>query len=301
MNAEEMFRLRISSLLSRGLSSSQVASEVGLAAASEVWGGDTPRDAPAWCVWLRGSAGAWQLDLLAAERLDGPGVAAQVARLAVRYYPSPEAPELGGFSPEERAFAATSFDGSGTPRIEAASSMPASFFTVGALEWAIDDAAGASLLTLSALQLARTRAGTQGTRPGTIVRELPAWTLTAPVFAALAGVLAQVDRLTLRRLVVTTEPGFEVVVDGERYETRESPEVEQGAAHLLLIPADRAASGEALLNALRDGSATTLLDRSFDGCDHEPASQRGGPFGIPICDAWFGGRVHVEDRSACAC
>jgi hypothetical protein len=301
MNAAELFRLRLSSLLSRGLSSSRIASAVGLAAASEVWGGDAPRDAPAWYVWLRGAAGAWQLELAAAEPLRAAaGGKALVGTLAVRCFPARAAPELRGFSQEERAFAATRFDRTGTPRIDAAAAMPASFFAVGAIEWAVDEASGASVLTLSALDRARTRSASARAGRRAIVRDVPAWTLALPLFTAIAGLHSQVDRMTATRLVVTSQPGFEIVEDGERSEAHETTEARQGDGHLVLAPSGDPAAGAALLDAIRDPGAATLLDRSLGACERGLSSPRGA-FRIAVRDAWFGGSAHLADRAACAC
>ncbi len=303
MNAAELFRLRIQSLLSRGLSASGIATSVGLAAASEVWGGDTPRELPAWYVWLRGSAGAWQLELVAPERLEGVGAHAFVGKLAVRHYPSPLERDFRSFSAEERSLADAAFDATGTPRIELASAIPPSLFTVGSIEWALDLDGDASLITMSSLDRLRQRSdpGSDGAAQPAVLRDVPGWELTAAIFSAFAGLHAQVERRTATRLVLTRQPGFELVGVGERVVPHETAEACLGEALLLFAPARARESRASLLDALRDPDASVVSDLSFGPYRHERALPLDPTLPLTVSDAWFGGEEHTSDGVACAC
>jgi hypothetical protein len=296
VNADEVVRLRLQSLVARGLAAPEVARRVGLAAASEVWGGDVPRDRPAWYLWLAGAAGAWQVELSAAGPLEGVA-GAVVGRLTVRHYPSPADPILSRFDPDERRAVAEALDATGTPRIDVASAIPDALFTVGAVDWAIDVERDGSVFVLASLDRLRTREGSR------VRRDVPGWRLAAPVFSALAGLHAQLDRRAATRLVVARQPGFELVRDDAGVAPRDAEDVVQGEALL----AFRAANGcgdpaGRLLEALREEGTDVLADERLG------AGARGGvdAFGadarlaLAVSPAWFGGEAHFEGI-ACAC
>ena len=69
MNAADPLRLRFQSHVALGLAASCIARRVRLRAASEVRGGNEPRERAAWYLWLRDHPGAWQIELAAAELL----------------------------------------------------------------------------------------------------------------------------------------------------------------------------------------------------------------------------------------
>jgi hypothetical protein len=293
VNAEEVVRLRLQSLVARGLAAPEVARRVGLAAASEVWGGDVPRDRAAWYLWLAGAAGAWQVELSAASPLEGVA-GAVIGRLVIRHYPSPADPVLASFDADERRAVAEALDASGTPRIEAAAGIPEALFTVGALDWAIDVARDASVFVLASLDRLRTREG------GQVRRDVPGWRLTAPVFAAIAGLHAQLDRRAASRLVVARQPGFELVRDEAGVAARDAGDVVQGEALLPFAAADGCAEPAArLLAALRDDGAELLVDeRLAAGARGDAGTDPRLP--LAVSPAWFGGEAHFEGI-ACAC
>lgn len=295
MNAPELLRLRLQSLLARGLASSEIAARVGLAAASEVWGGGEPRDRPAWYLWLRDAPGAWQLELASAEALDAGG--SVVGRFTVRHYPSSSAPVFACFSPEERAMAAAAFDATCTPRIELAFRIPDALFTVGSVEWALEPDGESSVLALSTLDRLRTR-----TDRGDVVRDVPGWELGFPVFSLLAALHAQVDRRAVTRLRVSRQPGFEQILSDEAAAHRDAPATVQAEVLALFSPrGDVSGGAERLLEALRDPAAEVVFDGSLsrDGHPHHVTADPRVP--IAVSHAWFGGEQHAEDVIACAC
>lgn len=293
MNATEHFRLRFQSLLARGLASSELAAQVGLAAASEVWGGAEPRDRPAWYVWLRDLPGAWQLELAGAEHSG----ALLVGRFNLRHYPSPASPAFASFSPEERRAARESFDATGTPRIDAPE-LPEAYFTVATVDWAVERDGRGAAFALATLDRLRSRGA-----DGELVRDVPGWHLATPLFSALAALHAQVERCAATRLLVERQPGFELVATGGGADPRDAPDLVQADA-VLLFPAEVStpAAGAALLEALRDSAAEVAVDVAFLPGRQHPHALRDDPrLPLAVSPAWFGGTPHAEDLVACGC
>ena len=292
MSAEETLRLDLQSTLARGLAAPEVARRAGLAGASEVWGGDAPRERPAWYLWLAGWPVAWQLELSEARALEG---AAVHGRFTVRRYPAADDPLLATFDAEERHAAATWLDATSTPRIETASLLPERLFTVGTIEWAIDRARGASVLVLTSLDRLRSRSA------GGLLRDVPGWSMTLPVFSTLAGLHAQVERRTAVQLLVATQPGFELVEDGPAMRPRDAADVTQGEGYLAFGPAGGCGSAaRRLLASLRDDGASVIADAPL-APGHAGAAGCAVPgLELEVSAAWFGGEAHFEG-SACGC
>jgi len=293
VSAEEVVRLRLQSLVSRGLAAPEVARRVGLAAASEVWGGDVPRDRPAWYLWLAGAAGAWQVELVEASPLEGVADAV-IGRLAVRHYPSPADPVLAAFDADERRAVAEALDATGTPRIDAAQALADALFTVGTVDWAIDLAHDASAFALASLDRLRTRDG------GALRRDVPGWRLAAPVFRVLAGLHAQLDRRAAARLVVARHPGFELVCGEDGAAPRDAGDLVQGEALLAFRAADGCGEPAArLLAALRDPGGEPICDARL-AAGERAALATDARLPVEVSPAWFGGEAHFEGI-ACAC
>jgi hypothetical protein len=301
VSAAERFRLRCGSLLASGLASSEIGRRVGLVAASEVWGGEVPRDRPAWYLWLEGRDGAYQLELAGAEPLGGEGSRAAVGRFVVRHYPSRASPVLAGFSAEERRLALEVLDATGTPRMDVASGIPGALFVVGSVDWAVDTVTDETVVALASLDRLRTRDAA-----GEIVRDVPGWDLTAPVFALLAGLVAQVERRAAARLLVARQRGFELVTTADAADPRESAEVLHGEGFVSFPPAVARGVSSTLLQALRDPDAEVVLDVALRAHDREHVAP-----GEPVCGdgrlplhvpcSWFGGEALRADRALCAC
>lgn len=293
MNAIETVRLRFQATLARGLAAPEIARRAGVAAASEVWGGDAPRDLPAWYLWLAGGPGAWQLELSDARPVEG--TTAVAGRFTIRHYPAADDPRLARFDPEERAGAAAWLDATGTPRIEAASAIPGRLFAVGAVEWALDLEADASVLVLTSLDRLRTRRG------GALVRDVPGWALARQVFSAIAGLHAQVDRRAAVQLVLARQPGFELAADGEATSARDAADVSQGEALVAFAPAGGCGgAARRLLRALRDDDAGVLADEPLDPASAGRRVAGASGLDVEVDASWFGGEAHRE-VSACAC
>jgi hypothetical protein len=294
VSAEDAIRLRLQSLVARGLAAPEVARRVGLAAASEVWGGDVPRERAAWYLWLRDRPGAWQLELAGAERL--PGAARRIlGRLTVRHYPA-AAPLVAAFDPDEQAAAREWLDATATPRIDVAARIGAHLFVVGAVDWVLDLDRDASLFALASQDRLRTRDG------GRVVRDVPGWALAAPIFSLLAGLHAQLERREASRLVVSRSPGFEVVREGGAPSTRDTEDVVHGEAALLFPSADGCSGpAAALLAEVADPDAALVRDEYLERGRGAPPRRPLEPrLALEVSGAWFGGELHFE-RPTCAC
>jgi hypothetical protein len=259
-----------------------------------VWGGDAPRDRAAWYLWLQDTPGAWQVELASAGPLGGAAAGAVVGRLAIRHYPRRADLLFAAFDADERAMAAELLDATGTPCMRAASKIPERAFTVGTIEWALDPERDASLFVLATLDRIRTR------EAGRVIRDVPGWRLAMPIFSALAGLHAQLDRRAASRLVVARQPGFELVREGSGLEPRDADDVAHGEA--LLLFGARDGSGEPaarLLAAVRDEAAEVIADASLSPAA-DPPRVSDARLRVAVSPAWFGGEAHAEG-SACAC
>lgn len=304
MNPAELLRLRLQSLLARGLGATRIREWSGLEGASEVWGGDQPRDLPAWYLWLRGRVGAWQIELRDAGPLGTAGGGAVAGRFAVRYYPPPGHPDLRSFSREEQDIAAGWLDATGAPHIELASRIPETAFTVGSIEWAVDLETDASVVGLASLDRLRQRRAAPGggAGPGDLERDVPGWRLAAPAFGALASLYAQVERRAASRLVLARRPGFELLRSGEEVSEGETSATVQGEAYLVFGGADGAGAAAArLLDALLEPGAEGMVDEALAPGAHPHAVDLDPRLPLEVSHAWFGGEAHRQDRIACAC
>lgn len=295
MSAHELFRLRLQALVARGLGATEVAARIGLAAASEVWGGERPRERPAWYLWLRDAPGAYQLELAGAAPITGAGAGAVLGRFTVRHYPAHDDPALGCYSPEERDLVASALDATGTPRIELASAIPEALFTIGSVDWALDPEDGTAVFALASLDRIHTL-----DRQRT-VRDVPGWRLTAPIFSLLAGLYAQVERRAASRLVITRRSGFELFATGDAgAEPRDTSRTVQGEAFLVFPP--EAGGDTGLLRTLPDPDAELVQAVALDpGAGAAVALSADPRLALTVSPAWFGGAPHAQDRLACAC
>lgn len=313
MIASELVRLRFQALLGRGLAATEVARRSGLAGVSEVWGGGEPRDGAAWYVWLHGRPGAYRLDLDEARTVgDGAGAPA-LGRLAIRYYPSRRDAELPSFSPEERAIVEGDWlDGTGTPRIEHAATIPDGLFGVGSLELAVDPDAGTLLLALGSLDRLRIdreapwRGDPSPLAPltgagGERTRDVPGWALAAPVFYAVAGIVSRLER-PATRLVLARQAGFHLVHGRAGVECRDTSERVQGDAVLLFGARDGGRTpGAALLEQVLGEGAERVHDLGVDdlACGERIVLDRRLPFHVDR--AWFEPAGPQRERATCGC
>ena len=246
-------------------------------------------------MWLAGSPGAFKLEL---EESEGAPLGGWRAQFTIRYYPSPDELVFERFSAEERATVRSGLmDGTGTPHIETASGIPRNLFLVGSMEW-VQDAAGGTMIGLSALDRLVVR-----DEAGTIVRDVPGWSLGADLLTTFAGLYAQVERRTVRRIRLSRQPGFELLLEAGGPRWRDTVETVQAEVALLFGPVGPGVSvGDALLDAAYEPESEVAADERFDGaCRHPHALEADSRIALRVSHAWFGGAAVAEDRIACAC
>jgi hypothetical protein len=237
-----------------------------------------------------------------------------LVRISVSYYPTTLDPDLMAFSAEEVAIVTGDWmDASGAPRIERADSIPHGFFSVGAIECLFDPEGVLVAIAMAALDRCRTVAGEDWNgdsyplgrirrRGGEQLRDVPGWDLTRPVFAALAGLGAQLGQRSATRLVVTRQPGFEMVRLGNRCQLEDCDAVVQGEA-LVLLGGSAGGAATAARDPrldLVDPGADPVLDLALTGVPvAEPSFDP--RLGMRIEGAWFSTEPVVERGLCCSC
>ncbi len=317
MSAAEAVRFHLQSLLARGLASTEIAGRVGLRGASEAWGGLAPREAPCWYLWLAERAGAHALELQEAEAATEEGAPLAHGRLAIRYYPSPTDPELAAFSPEERAFVEGGWlDATGAPDVLRAHEIPSGLFVVGALDLVVRDVGDTALVALAGLDRLRSTweedwtgpsapLGTVRRRRGERTRDVPGWSLAWPLFSAVAGLVAQVERRPASRLLLARQRGFELVHVGGALHERDAEEVAQHDLLLSFGPPE--VLDAAVARSLLDPEAAVVTDLTFARHARpiahllEPSPGSPGPLPVAVAPSWFPAGAPSLERPSCGC
>lgn len=164
----------------------------------------SPRpDSPAgWYVWLAGDAGAYELALLPQQFEAG----ADLAHLALRYFPVPDSDRFDAFSPLEQSTRQSPlFDTTGTPRFDRIDELHAAQFHIATLTLAAEGEIGVGL-TLQTQDVWR---AIENTATGILVhRRVPGLELAAPVLQALVRGMAFLGRLPPSAVRLTTQPGI---------------------------------------------------------------------------------------------
>ncbi len=264
MNAAEEARLHVQSLLARGLGIAGASERPDVIGASEIWGGAEPRDKPGWYLWLRDRPGAYALDLEEAEIEEWAETRALRTRLSIRHYPSPAEPGFAGHPAEERGIVLGGMlDATGAPDIARASSIPPALFVIGALELIIDERRATHACSLGAPDR---------------LRDAPAWEVAVPLFTAMIGLVAQVERRPAARLVEAGDASYRTAV-------------------VVFDPGARCR--RAVLLSL-DPDAPVLRDVSL--AEHRPSdADVCAARSVPIPVSWFPEGSSPPQRVACGC
>jgi hypothetical protein len=289
VDLQAFFRARIESALIQASWSDAVRYLLGLTGVSQVW-----EERPAWHFWLEGEPGAHSLRLEEWGELQAAGGESwRLGRFAVRFYPDPAGSAFSRFAPAERDLVA---DGvldpvHHVPRSDREVEIPDRCFQVGAIEFAARSADDSLAVRVDALSLARERAPS-----GQVLREVPAWDLTLPLFDRLAGLFSHHLRRPPCRLVVRREPGFEWTTDADGASAcQETGDVALTTAYLLF--------GNSADDPWRDPAAgPAALDLAFPPGEHPPQSlvQREGI----VNSLWWSlaqGTFHSMLSSTCGC
>jgi hypothetical protein len=317
MNGAEAVHFHLQTLIARGLGSPAIAAEVGITGASEIWGGIEPRDHPGWYLWLRDRRGAYALELDGADRVERRGTHLDRGRLAIRYFPSPAEAEFASFSPEERALIASGWvDASGAPEILRAHEAPPRFFVVGALEVVLRDVGDTFALALCTVDRLRWSyaedwtgtsppLGTVRRRRGERTRDVPGWSVSWPLLAALGGLVAQGERRPAVRLVEARQPGFALVHRGGAFVQEDVEDVSHREL-LVLFAGAGAAPDPDPAHGLVDDAATIVGDvplardgRAAQGSAPHAGARDRPAVAAPAC--WFPRGPAPARRADCAC
>lgn len=238
---ETYFRQQIDGLLITASWSHDLQAAAGIRAASQVFD-----DRPAWYIWPADNKGAYALAWAGPAEREGED-SPPAGSFALKFYPGPDNPDLAGFSPEERALAASElFDHTGTPVFEALTRIPEGMFTVAGLTLTLDPEGNWALITLEGQEELRQVADADQEAPfavlggaarfkaGQIMRRVPSWRLAWPMLDALACLLAFTRRQAPAGLTLASGTGFEIVSGGGGLTCRETSELNDLAFSLLL-------------------------------------------------------------------
>lgn len=282
LDATQFFRERMQSLLVRGLANEAVTTTLGIAGVSEVWGGVTPLERPAWYFWLGEVPGAYQLRLEDAVYSEG----SYTGQFSISYFPARADPHLSRFSLEERTFVERDFlDETGTPRAELAHLIPGDLFSIAVVEYQVRADDEDSELTLVTMDRLRVRYELDAALPyaplgiaiehrrGELARDVPGWLLAVPLFRCIAGLQAHHDG-SAPAFSAAESPGTEFVRREGRFD----------CAHT-----DAASVFEATFRFGGRGPASRCL----------PADR----LSLGLSPAWWAlaSTPHRHDAGACAC
>ena len=245
---ESFFRNKIESVLITASWVEHVQHMLNLKAVSQVWG-----DKPEWYIWLDHAPGVYALVLEDAETVEGADRTLFMGHFAVKCYPYVDGSIFKAFSPQEQKMVAGDlFDETHTPRSEARERIPENFFAVGSVSIMLDEADTIALLTVDSLDALRLwvqgAMESQMTFPATtdngyIIRNVPGWQISYPLFDRLIGLFSFNFRHPPVFIGATRSPGFEYFENAEQnLECRPCAATQQLAASLLFLNTSRAAS-----------------------------------------------------------
>ncbi len=216
-----MFRNRIDSSLTAASWLGQLKELLGLTGVGQIW--DTK---PAWYFWIESADGVYCLTL--EKCFLKTFLQFKIARgiFSIKCYPFPESPVFRLFSPQEqRIVTSGAFDATNTPKFECRESIPETLFGIGTLEYMFDLDGRWSLLLLETLSHMRLIDGSSRGKlqlpnesasediPARILRNLPTWNLSFPLFDRLVSIHANYSKTTPSRIALGKRTGFEIFSD----------------------------------------------------------------------------------------
>ena len=245
---ESFFRNKVESMLITASWVEHVQHILNLKAVSQVWG-----DKPEWYIWLGHAPGVYALVLEDAETVEAADTTMFMGHFAVKCYPYADDCIFAAFSSQEQELVASDlFDETHTPRLEARERIPETFFTVGSVSMMLDEAETMALLTVDSLDALRLcvqiALKSQVTSPantdnGGIIRNVPGWQISYPLFDRLISLYSFYFRQPPVFIGATHSPGFEYLVDAEQnLEFSSHTTTQQLAASLLFLKTSRVTS-----------------------------------------------------------
>lgn len=199
----------------------RVQSILGLQGVSQIWSVK-----PAWYFWLSDAPGPYELHLEFTSKPDDAARETVSAMFSVKLFPRPSGWAYSSFSPEEQRLASSDlFDETNTLRLEARSEVHPHLFTIATLGISlskVNEAFGMFTLEAPEVSLWRTQVpresleevaqGVQVTDTNGLMRNVPAWRLARGLFDCLVSLHAFTANTQPEKIVVTSSPGFEVVL-----------------------------------------------------------------------------------------
>ncbi|MCW5700546.1 MAG: hypothetical protein KIT00_11965 [Rhodospirillales bacterium] len=223
MKGGEFLRTQMGAMISQGFAFDNVRENLGLKGVSEVWGGAETDDHPAWYFWLNTMQGAYRIRLMQAQNVDEQLTPVLRGVFSLKYYPSPCEPVFRRFSAQEQALIEGScFDDTNTPRFDAQGQIPENLFNVGTIEIIRDLSSDQTFLRYSSLDQLRFHNESSPAHRGngdtglsvdnaSRVRQLPVWDLGYPLFDAIVGLHAFLNRKAPKRVILSHQDGFEFI------------------------------------------------------------------------------------------
>ncbi|MDR3603074.1 MAG: hypothetical protein P4L38_00460 [Syntrophaceae bacterium] len=177
---------------------------LGLRGVSPVW-----RDKPAYYFWIDGSPCVFSLELGHAESEMGLVEEFIYCDFLVRAFPFRNTDLYSGFSEhEKRALSGPIFDGSNTPCFERLEDLNKNFFIVSRIDWLYGKSGSWGLFSLNALDLHVTRRDDCRA----VLRKVPSWQISLPLFDILNSLYALYSKQKPRRARLVSKSGLEYVV-----------------------------------------------------------------------------------------
>ena len=236
---------------------------LGLRGVSPVW-----QDTPAYYFWIDGSPCVFSLELGHAESEMGLVEELIHCDFLVRAFPFRNTDLYNGFSEDEKtALIGPVFDGSNTPCFERLEDLNKNLFIVSRIDWLYGKSGSWGLFSLNALDLHVTRRDDCRT----ILRKVPSWEISLPLFDILNSLYALYSKQRPRRARLVSKSGLEYAVTS----AGEIKFVENDAIKDLQLTSlfvDKTGSGEIeafslFETRLAGNTVETIFDRTFQLTD----------------------------------
>ena len=254
---------------------------------SQVW----TEGPPAWYFWIDSAPGVHELRLEDAFARDSRGRELCTGLFAIRFYPFLNNEIFNHFSFEEQTFMQSSFfDDSNTPKFGYYTEIPALLFKVAILELTADTRNNQTLFRLESLDRIRTRFKKEtilDCKPfekrrrfysGETDRDVPGWDLGYCLYDRILGLYAYYSKTKPCRAILTREPGFELLYDGNnRFQSYTTNDAKLDALAVVFpgeAKSDQVQSDELISEEIEGANKKVVFDRRFpSGHEHERNSQ----------------------------
>lgn len=222
-------------------------------------------DRLAWYLWTDDRPGAYLLELSEApppapEAGDAAEDSAARADLLLRYYPHPDEPAFADASPVERRLRRSAlFDGTGTPTPLGRQEIDPALFLCGVIRLAALPAPGPAGVVMALLAQTEWREVVERPDGPHLLRRLPGWALSFPLFDKLVLAQAYVHRLVPAAARAGRLDGMAWARAADHtWSVRPEPAVEGRSCVVVLSPGETALPSADALAAL-DGVADPTL------------------------------------------